>query len=66
MLHLVAKEKESCPKMDGNVYIQHKGKAIGQYGANKVAEPPILPFDDDAEKTINDVFLDKNAKVYYI
>ena len=66
MLHLVAEKIESCPKMEGNTYIQTIGNTLGQYGANEIAEPTVLPFDNNAEAVINDVFMDKNAKVYYI
>jgi len=66
MLHLVAKKAESCPQMYGNTYVQYVGNPIGQYGANEVAEPPILTFDEQAEQTIADVFGDRDAKVYKI
>ncbi len=66
LLHLVALEDESCPKMDGNTYIQHLGGKIGQYGGNKIAEPENITFDENAEKIINDIFGDKTAKVYMI
>ena len=66
MLHLVAQEDESCPVMDGNVYIQHKGGMLGQYGGNAEAEPPILYFDDAVEEHVREVFGDKNAKIYVL
>ena len=66
MLHLVSKEKESCPKMQNNTYIQKLGHTLGQYGANEVAEPPVLSFCENAEQDIKAVFGDKNAKIYYI
>ncbi|MBR6743457.1 MAG: hypothetical protein IKL94_03080 [Clostridia bacterium] len=66
MLHLVAKEEESCPKMSGNTYIQNSGGMIGQFGANKISEPDILIFDESAEEKIKNVFGDKDAKVYTI
>ena len=66
MLHLVAKEQESCPDMHDNTYIQHLGGRLGQYGANAVAEPENLPFDEQAEETVTKVFGDKNAKIYVI
>ena len=66
MLHLVAKEQESCPEMHDNVYIQHLGGKIGQYGGNAVAEPENLAFDEQAEEKINNVFGDKSATVYVI
>ena len=66
MLHLVAEKEESCPVMDGNVYIQHRGGMLGQYGGNEVSEPPVLLFDDDIENTVRNVFGDKNAEVHVI
>ncbi|MBQ7922412.1 MAG: hypothetical protein IJ325_07535 [Clostridia bacterium] len=66
ILHLVAKEAESCPDMYENTYIQHLGMTLGQYGANASAEPLILPFDDQADETICTVFQDRGAQVYYI
>lgn len=66
MLHLVALKDEFCPEMRGNTYIQHLGGALGQYGANETAQPPILPFNQNAKENINTVFGDKTAKVYYI
>lgn len=65
MLHLVAKEQESCPEMWGNTYIQHADKTLGQYGGNAEAEPPVLSFEN-AEEKIATVFGDKDAKVYTI
>lgn len=66
LLHLVARRQESCPAMDSNVYIQHAGGMLGQYGANGTAEPDILIFDGDAGEKIRDILGDKNAKVYMI
>ena len=65
MLHLVALKDEYCPKMSGNTYIQELGGMLGQYGGNENGEPEILTFDENAEKTIKEVFGDKEAKVYY-
>ena len=66
LLHLVAKEKESCPVMNGNTYIQNYGGKIGQYGYNKYEEPENMTFDDDAENKILEILGDKNAKVIVI
>jgi len=63
MLHLVAKKEESLPKMSGNVYIQHLGGTLGQYGANELAEPEVLTFD---EEKIASVFKDMGAMVYSV
>ncbi len=66
MIHTVAKEADSCPEMYGNTYIQYLAAPLGQYGANAEGEPPNIVFDENAEKTVADVFGDKDAKVYVI
>ena len=66
LLHLVAEKQKSCPVMDSNVYIQHKGGMLGQYGANETTEPPILIFDANAPAAIQDILGDKNAEIHII
>lgn len=66
MLHLVAKEAESCPVMYGNTYIQYLGNPLGQYGPNAESEPPILPYDEHADTTISSIFQDKGASVFCV
>lgn len=66
MLHLVAREVESLPDMYNNLYVQQKGLMLGQYGANREAEPPILSFDEHTEQTVETVLGDQNAKIYII
>lgn len=66
MLHLVAKEEKSLPKMRGNTYAQKIGNMLGQFGANHTAEPPILPFDEDVKDTIVSLFGDETATVVAI
>ena len=66
MVHLVAKEKESCPKMYSNTYIQDLGAKLGRYGFNKYEEPDYLVFDEQAEEKIKTVFGEENPQVYYI
>lgn len=66
MLHLVAKEKDSCPRLHDNVYVQRLYGCLGQYGANGEAEPEMLPYDLSAGEKIRDVLHDENAQVYYI
>lgn len=65
MLHLVARDAESCPQMRGNTYVQHKNMTLGQYGGNAEAEPPVLSFEN-AEEKIAKIFGDKGARVYTI
>ena len=66
MLHLVAKEQESCPLMEKNVYIQHRGGMLGQYGGNAEGEPPILYFDDDVEASVREILGDRDAEIYML
>lgn len=66
MVHLVAKETESCPKMYNNTYIQKYGHTLGQYGANAVAEPYNISFDERVDERIEGVFHDTDAKIYYL
>ena len=66
MLHLVAKEPESCPAMYGNTYVQTLGGLLGQYGGNETAEPPVVPFDDRAEDVLTEVWGEKDPTVYGI
>jgi len=66
MLHLVARKQASCPSMNGNTYIQHKGGMLGQYGGNEQREPDIMLFDENVEFAVKNVLGDKEAKIYTI
>ncbi len=66
MLHLVAKEETSLPKMWNNVYVQNANATLGQYGANRETEPPMLMFDEKVEKTVEEILCDRGARVYRI
>ena len=66
LLHLVAKEKESCPVMKSNTYIQYDGGMLGQYGANSECEPPVLSADENMESVVRDVFGDESAQTYTV
>ncbi|MBQ8311544.1 MAG: hypothetical protein IJX80_11090 [Clostridia bacterium] len=66
MVHLVAKEPESCPVMYRNTYIQKAGLMLGQYGANREKEPEILYFDKHIDESVYDVMKDEGAKIYVI
>ena len=63
MLHLVARKEESLPALDHNTYMQTENQTLGQYGANKDSEPPILPFDTHAADTIRTIFHDQNPDI---
>jgi hypothetical protein len=49
-----------------NTYIQTLGAMLGQYGANEICEPEILPFDEAADKTISETFGDRDAITFVI
>ena len=66
MLHLVAAEQASCPAMWENTYVQYDGACLGQHGGQEGGEPPIYPFDADAERVITEVFGERDPKVYHI
>ncbi|MBE6705231.1 MAG: hypothetical protein E7583_08220 [Ruminococcaceae bacterium] len=66
MLHVVSLKDESKPTLDGNTFIQNLGGMIGQIGGNENGEPETEIFDEKAEEKINNIFGDKNAKVYII
>ncbi len=66
MVHLVAKKEESCPIMYNNTYIQKYGHTLGQYGANEIAEPYNISFDERVNKHIEEVLHDRDAKIYYL
>ena len=62
----MAKKPESLPEMSGNVYVQHMGAPLGQYGANRNGEPEMLIFDNKADETIARILKDAGAEVYEI
>lgn len=63
MLHLVAHESESVPRLYGNIYIQELGGLIGQYGQYCGKEPEMIPFDQKAEERILTQLKDVGANV---
>lgn len=70
MLHIVAKEEQSLPSMNGNTYIQTLSYALGQFGAYEHGEtedemPENIVFDENAERTVAKKVGDKTAKVYF-
>ena len=50
--------------MHGNTYIQNAGGMLGQYGANEVAEPGILWFDEAIESSVRDILGDQKAQIF--
>ena len=65
-VHLVALCTASCPKMEGNTYIQYAGGALGKYGGREAGEPSDLYFDGAIEESIRNLLGDKTAKVYTV
>ena len=65
MIHTVALDESSCPKMYENTYVQNLAAPLGQYGANELQEPPVIAFSENAEIDLQNHFGDKDAKVYY-
>ena len=57
---------DSGTAYNDNTYIQSLGGMVGQFGANEIKEPDIVLFDENAEESINGIFKDKTANVYYI
>lgn len=66
MLQLVAYKQESLPKMYRNTYIQNLNGCLGQFGANAVATPPMITYDEKVDEVIADILNDTDSKVYYI
>ncbi len=65
-LHICAITDEHCPTVDNNTYIQKLGGPLGKYGGYNENDPTLHTFDMQAKEKINNIFGDKNAKVYYI
>lgn len=63
MIHLGARKEEYCPELHDNVYIQHKGGALGVYGSTEHGAPAELVCD---EQTVAKVLCDRDASVYVI
>ncbi len=66
MLQFVGLKDEFLPFVDNNIYIQHLGATMGQYGNNENGAPKDIMYDEKIEESINNIFGDKNAKVYYM
>jgi hypothetical protein len=64
MLHTVARDPESCPALYGNTYVQTLGGMLGQYGGNRETEPPVIPFDGDAERVLTEEWGEREPTVY--
>ena len=66
MLHTVALDSTSCPKMEKNTYIQHSGATLGKYGDNRTTEPHDIIFDESVERSIKEILLDGEAEIFII
>ena len=56
----------SCPRMYKNTYIQHENGALGLYGSNAESSPRELAFDSFADKTVEQILGERDAKVYVL
>lgn len=58
MVHLVAHDEESVPRLYNNTYIQKNGGILGEYGTYSGTALEVIPFDQNAkariEKQLND------------
>lgn len=63
MLHLVAHDADSVPRLDGNTYIQELDGLLGQYGVRLNKEPEMIPFDKKAVERIEKQLGDLEACV---
>ena len=66
LLHLCCETERDYPRVDSNTYVQTFGRALGQFGADEVAPPPVLTFFETSDADIQTVVGDHNATVYYI
>lgn len=66
MLHLVAHEQESVPKLYNNTYIQNSGGLIGQYGQFNGKAPEMLVFDEKAREHVVKQLGDSEAIVHTV
>ena len=64
MIHLVAENEESCPKMYNNTYVQDLGATLGQYGSREVSIPEDIVFDEFVEDKIKNILGEESPKVY--
>ena len=65
LLHLCCLSPESYPAVDGNVYIQHLGRPLGQFGACRDGAPQVVAFMETADEDIQAMAQDHHARAYY-
>ena len=65
MIHIVAENEKSCPKMYNNTYVQNRGALLGQFGSKENGIPEMLYYDDSVEQTIKEIIKDENATVIF-
>ncbi len=66
LIHIVADDVESLPKMHSNTYIQHKGKMFGTYGANKNCSKNTITYDENASNLLRNTLKNENDITYII
>ena len=66
LLHIVANDEKSLPKMSSNTYIQHKGKTFGTYGTTKNCTKKTITYDENVSNLLKKSFKSENDVVYII
>ena len=64
LVHFVGEKQEDCPILARNTYVQKYGQALGSFGAAAATVP--LAFFENADKLIENIFGEKDAKVYFL
>lgn len=63
IIHLVAHDEKSVPRLYDNTYIQESGQMLGQYGKYYKKAPEIIWFDQNIKEEISNKLRDVNAIV---
>ncbi|MBO5224156.1 MAG: hypothetical protein J6C23_06575 [Clostridia bacterium] len=66
MIHIVADEENSLPKMCSNTYIQHKGKMFGTYGATTNCSKNTIMYDENVSNYLKNTLKSENDTVYIV
>ncbi len=66
MIHIVADNVESLPKMYLNTYIQNKGKLFGTYGAIKNCSKNTITHDENVSNLLKNTLKSENDTTYII
>lgn len=66
IIHIVADDTKSLPKMYSNIYIQHKDKQLGDYGAIKDCTKISITYDENVSNLLKTALNSKDDTVYII